>query len=154
MSTVNLKRYIERLGVNARFLRFEEHTMTVDAAAGRLGIDRERIIKSILFIDNWGRPVLAIVTGDKKVDEKKLAIAYGAKKVARASPAEVKKFTGYEVGAVPPVNDKRQIRTFIDEKVVTFDKVVGGGGEINVLLEIATDDLRRLTNGQIKNIAR
>ena len=153
VSSKNLKRYLEGLGVNARFLRFEGHTMTVDAAAGRLGINREKIIKSILFIDDWGRPILAIVTGDKKVDEKKLAIACGARKVARADPAEVKKFTGYEVGAVSPVNHKRQIRTFIDEKVVTFDKVIGGGGEINVLLEISTDDLRRLTNGQITNIS-
>jgi len=65
----------------------------------------------------------------------------------------VKEFTGYDVGAVPPVRHKMQIRTFIDEKVMTFDKVIGGGGEINKLLEISPAEIRRLTMGEVKDIS-
>jgi prolyl-tRNA editing enzyme YbaK/EbsC (Cys-tRNA(Pro) deacylase) len=64
--------------------------MTVDAATNRLGMSHEKIIKSMLFIDDAGFPVLGIVTGDKRVSEKKLAAACGAQKVRRANPAEVK----------------------------------------------------------------
>jgi len=153
MFSEDLREYLKRMSVNARFFKFEEHTMTVDAAVSHLGVSREKIIKSILFIDDSGLPVLGIVTGDKMIDEKKLASACGAKKVRRAKPAEVKEFTGYDVGAVPPVGHKTQIRTVIDEKVMRFNRVVGGGGEVNVLLEISPIEVRRLTNGEVRNIS-
>ncbi len=152
MSSEDLKKYLEKIGVDAKFFKFEEHTMTVDAAASRLRIAREKIIKSILFIDNSGRPVLAIVTGDSKVDEWKLAKVCGAQKVRRANAAEVKEFTGYEVGPVSPIHPKKQVKTFVDRKVMRFGMVVGGGGEINALLEIGTGDLRRLTNCEVNDI--
>lgn len=154
MSDEDLEGYLKKNGVEARFFKFEEHTMTVDAAVSRLGVSRERIVKSILFIDDAGLPVLGLVSGDKMVDEKKLARACGAKKVRRANPVEVKEFTGYEVGAVPPVGHKTQIRTFIDEKVMGFEKVVGGGGKINMLLEINPAEIRRLTKGEVVDISR
>lgn len=153
MSFKSLKKYLKKRGVDARFFRFDEHTMTVDAAANRLGMSRERIIKSIIFVDGTGSPVLSIVTGDKRVDKKKLATACRAKKVRKANPVEVKRFTGYDVGAVPPVGHKKPIRTFIDEKVIRFNKVIGGGGEISTLLEISPIDIRRLTNGEVKHIS-
>ena len=65
----------------------------------------------------------------------------------------MKEFTGYDVGAVPPVGHKMQIRAFIDEKVMTFDKVIGGGGEINKLLEISPAEIKRLTMGEVKDIS-
>jgi len=153
MSSEYLKKHLKKMGVSAKFFKFEEHTMTVDAAVSRLGVNRKKIIKSILFIDDAGLPVLGIVTGDKRVDEKKLALVCGARKVRRANPVEIKEITGYEVGGVPPVGHKTPIRTIIDEKVMSFDKVIGGGGEINTLLELSSNDVRRLTNGQVKDIS-
>jgi prolyl-tRNA editing enzyme YbaK/EbsC (Cys-tRNA(Pro) deacylase) len=93
-----------------------------------------------------------LFTGDKRVSEKKLAIACGARKVRRANLAEVKMFTGYDAGSVPPVGHETQLRTFIDEKVMSFDKVIGGGGQIDVLLEIKPTEIKRLMNGEVKNI--
>jgi len=149
----DLKRFLEAANVEARFFRFEEHTMTVDAAAKQVGVSRERIIKSILFIGDDGLPILAIVTGDRRVDEGKLARASGVKKVRRATRSEVKYFTGYNVGAVPPVGHKMKIKTIIDKKVLNFDKVIGGGGEINTLMEIKTTDLKRLAEAKIEDIS-
>jgi Cys-tRNA(Pro) deacylase len=153
VSSEDLKKYLKKMGVSARFFSFEEHTMTVDAAIKRLGVSREKIIKSMVFIDEEGLPVLGIVTGEKRVSEKKIAIACKAKKVKRANSAQVKEFTGYDVGAVPPVGHKTQIRTFIDEKVMSFNKVIGGGGEINKLLEISPAEIKRLTMGEVKDIS-
>ena len=98
--------------------------MTVDAAVSRLGVSREKTIKSILFVDDAGLPVLGILTGNKRESEKKLAMACGAKKVRRANPAKVKEFTGYDVGTVPPVGHKTPIRTFVDEKVMRFERLL------------------------------
>lgn len=153
MFSEELRDYLKRMNVDARFFEFEEHTMTVDAAVKQLGVDREKIIKSIIFVDDAGSPLLAIVTGDKRVSEEKLASAASVRKIRRASSAEVKDFTGYDVGAVPPVGHKTRIRTFIDEKVMRYEKVIGGGGQINTLLEISPTEIRRLTGGMVKDIS-
>ena len=153
MSSEDLKTYLKKMGVSTRFFRFAEHTMTVEAAELRLGVSREKIIKSMVFMDEAGHPMLGIVTGEKRVNEKKLAAVSGANKVTRANADQVKAVTGYGVGAVPPVGHKMQIRTFIDEKVMTFDRVIGGGGETNTLLEIRSADIKRLTMGDVKDIS-
>jgi len=153
MSSEKLEAYLQREGVNARILTFEKHTMTVEDAERQLGISRERIIKSMLFVDEKGVPIVGIVTGDKKVSEEKLMEVYGAQKVKIARPSAVKSLTGYEVGALPPVGHKRTFRTFIDPKVMTFDKVYGGGGAINALLEINPQDIKRLTNAEAVDIS-
>ncbi len=153
MTPKDLKDYLSRMDVEARFFGFEEHTITVDAAVRRLGVSRERIIKSILFVDDRGLPLLGIVTGDRRVSEKKLAAVCGAKRIRRADPDEVKRFTGYDVGAVPPVGHRTHIRTFLDEKVVGLNCVIGGGGQINVLLEMKSADIKRLTNGEVRYIS-
>ena len=100
MSREKLESYLRKEGVNARVLTFKKHTMTVEDAERQLGIGRERIIKSMLFVDEKGVPVLGIVTGDKKVSEKKLLEVYGVQKVKIARPSAVKSLTGYEVACM------------------------------------------------------
>jgi len=104
-------------------------------------------------VDEKGIPMVGIVTGDKKVSEEKLMKVYGARRVKIARPSAVKSLTGYEVGALPPVGHKRTVRTFIDPKVMTFDKVYGGGGAINALLEIDPRDIKRLTNAEVVDVS-
>jgi prolyl-tRNA editing enzyme YbaK/EbsC (Cys-tRNA(Pro) deacylase) len=108
----------------------------------------------MLFVDEKGVPIIAIVTGDRKVDEEKLTEVSGAQTVRIARPRAVKSLTGYEAGALPPVGHRKLIRTVIDSKVVTFHKVYGGGGAINALLEIDTQDLKRLTNAEVADISK
>jgi len=79
-SSKGLRNFLEAAGVSVKFFEFAEHTMTVDAAVRRIGVSRERVIKSLLFICDNGSPVLAIVTGDRRVDKKKLANMCGVKK--------------------------------------------------------------------------
>lgn len=153
-SSKTLRRFLEKVEVHAKFLSFREHTRTVDAAARQLGVSRKRIVKSLLFIDDRGSPVLAIVTGDRRVDESKLAAACNARNVRRASPSEVKAFTGYEIGAVPPVGHKTKMRTIMDERIFKFDEVIGGGGDVNTLLEISPLDIKKLTGAEVRDISR
>ncbi len=65
----------------------------------------------------------------------------------------MKSLTGYEAGALPPVGHKKPIKTIIDSKVMTLEKVFGGGGEINALLEINPIDVKRLTNAKLADIS-
>jgi len=154
MSLKKLEAYLQNEGIKARILTFEKHTMTVEDAEKQLGITRERIIKSLLFIDENGIPVLGIVTGDRKISDKKLRKACGARKLRLAHPQTVKSLTGYEVGALPPVGHMKPIRTYIDPKVMNFERVYGGGGAINALLEINPRDIKRINRAVIVDISK
>ena len=154
MSQEALRDYLREKGVIARILTFANPTMTVEDAERELGVSRERIIKSMLFTDEKGGPVLGIVTGDKRVDAKKLRVRCGAHEISFTRPRAVKRVTGYEVGALPPVGHKKHIRTFIDSKVMSFDKVYGGGGAVNALLEIDPTDIKTLTNAAVASISK
>jgi Cys-tRNA(Pro)/Cys-tRNA(Cys) deacylase len=153
LSREKLEAYLQRCGVNAKILTFEKHTMTVEDAEKQLGVSRENIIKSMLFVDEKGIPILAILTGDKKVDEEKLTKVCGAQRVKIARPRAVKSLTGYEAGALPPFGHRKPIRTVIDSKVMAFERVYGGGGAINALLEINPQDVKRLTNAEVVDVS-
>jgi Cys-tRNA(Pro) deacylase len=148
-----LEAYLQKREVNAKILTFKKHTMTVEHAEKQLRVSRENIIKSMLFVDEKGVPILAIVTGDRKVSEEKLTKICGAQKVKIARPRAVKSLTGYEAGALPPFGHRKPIRTVIDPKVMVFERVYGGGGAINALLEIDPQDIKRLTNAEVVDVS-
>ncbi len=110
------------------------------------------IIKTIVFTDEKNSPVLAILTGDKRVDKKKLSATVGASKVKVASPEANKNFTGFEVGVMPPVGHREKITTVIDQNAMNWDKVYGGDGVPKVLIEINPRDIARLTDAKISDI--
>jgi Cys-tRNA(Pro) deacylase len=151
MKTAELKEYLEKNGVEAKFYEFHEHTITVESAARQLNITADKIVKSIVFIDQDGKPLLAIVSGDKRVDEKKLAQASNSQQVRIARAREVEKFTGYKIGELPPVG--HGLRTFIDLNVMKLDKVIGGGGSTHSLIEISPNDIVKLTNAKVCDIS-
>ncbi|MEM0382589.1 MAG: YbaK/EbsC family protein [Nitrososphaerota archaeon] len=151
--TAALESYLRERGVNARLVFFEGHVKTVAAAAKRLGVGPERIIKSVLFIDDKGGAVLAIVRGDRRVSEYRLARLIGARSVRIATPEETKIHTGYEVGAVPPVGLRPDVQVVIDSEVMSLERVYGGGGSSNALVEISPADIQRLTGGLVGEIS-
>jgi Cys-tRNA(Pro) deacylase len=110
------------------------------------------IIKTIVFTDQKNCPILAILTGDKRVDKRKLSSAVGAVKVKIASPETTKNLTGFEVGVMPPVGHKDRITTVIDWNVMELDRVYGGDGVPKILIEIDPHDIARLTNAKIADI--
>ncbi|MFW9984723.1 MAG: aminoacyl-tRNA deacylase [Candidatus Odinarchaeota archaeon] len=154
MSTKKLQDYLRSEDVKGKFHAFTEHTMTVNAAVKQLGVSPDKIIKSMLFIDNNGNPLLAIVPGSRRVSKKKLARICQVPFVRRATPFEVKNYTGFDVGAVPPVGHKQPLPTYIDKQSMEFTTVIGGGGSTNTLLEISPTDVQRLTKATIHDISK
>ena len=153
MPLEGLEAYLEKSGVKVRFWTFKSHTMTVDDAERQLGVSRENIVKSIVFVDEDDAPILAIVPGDRKVSRDKLAGACGVNRVRIAGSLEVEELTGYEAGAIPPVGHEKPLRTLMDSRVLTLERVFGGGGALNVLLEMDPRDIKRLVNAGVADIS-
>ncbi len=123
---VDFESLVEELG--GRLITTTGEVRTVRQAARELGVEEGRIIKTLVVVTDDG-PVLAILDGRSRLDLSK--VGRGAR---LATPEEVERYTGYRVGEVPPVGIP--LRTFVDERVLRWDRVYGGGGSIRRLVEL------------------
>jgi Cys-tRNA(Pro) deacylase len=147
-----VRSFLDRAGVGYRIRAVDGPTVTAQDAAARLRVPLETIIKSIVFTDEKGSPVLAILTGDRRVDRKKLSSVIGVPKVRITSPEVTKALTGFEVGVMPPLGHRNKITTIIDQKVMNLSKVYGGSGTAETLMEIDPHDIARSADAKVTDI--
>lgn len=122
-------------------------------AAQVLGLDPARVLKTLLASVD-GRLVVAVVPVAGQLDLKALAAAVAGKKAAMADPAEAERATGYVVGGISPVGQKRAHPTVVDVSVLEFDLVYVSGGRRGLDLGLSPGDLVRVTGATIAAIGR
>ncbi len=144
--------WIRKYGVKWRLIRASGRTTTVNDAARFLGVDRSRIVKTLIVVA--GDDVYAVVIpGDKRLDMRKLANIVGVRP-RLAKPEEVVEKTGYTVGGVPPIALPDSVKLVVDEFLLRHDRVYGGGGEDGVLLEFNPKELVELVKPLVTKLTR
>lgn len=122
-------------------------------AAVALGVEAERVFKTLLAeVD--GDLVVGIVPVTSRLDLKALAAAVGAKRAVLADPAVAERRTGYVVGGISPIGQKRDHVTVLDETAELFNTIYVSGGRRGFDIELAPVDLVRVTSATIADIAR
>lgn len=142
-------------------IRFTAHTYDHDPAAASygmeaadaLGLDPERVFKT-LFVSVDGRLAVGIVPVSTQLDLKAVAAALGGKKATMADPAHAERVSGYVVGGISPIGQKRQHPTVLDESAMAFETVFVSGGRRGLDLEIAPADLAAITEATTAAIRR
>ena len=122
-------------------------------AALALGIEAERVFKTLLA-DVDGSLTVAVVPVDGQLDLKALAAAVGGKKAAMADPAAAERATGYVVGGISPLGQRKRLPTVVDASALGFESVLVSAGRRGVDVELAPADLVRLTAARTAPIAR
>ncbi|MFB6265453.1 MAG: aminoacyl-tRNA deacylase [Candidatus Nanohaloarchaea archaeon] len=130
---MDLQRFCEENGIEATLIETEESSQTSEDAARALDTTVDHIIKSLVFYAD-GDPVLVIVRGSDQVSEEKVAEVLRAENCRLAGPDEVEEETGFSVGGVPPVG--AGLQKLVDEKVLEMDRVYGGGGKGDRVIEL------------------
>ena len=140
-----LNEFLSTNQIEAEIIFLEEDTRTVAEAAAVLGAVPDQIIKSILFLAD-GEPVLVINNGLARIAWKQLADYLGVsrRRLKTANETVVLDITGYEVGAVPPFGHKMKLRTVVATAVYDQQIVYGGGGEVQALMKLTTDELKKV----------
>ena len=130
----------------------EQTARTAQDAATALGCNVGAIVKSLLFRaeNNF---ILCLVSGDKRCSLKKLKSILNIKDVSMANPDDVKKITGYTIGGVSPVGHLSKLKIYIDTNLERFINVFAAAGHPNCVFKIEFNQLIKLTNGQMKEIA-
>jgi Cys-tRNA(Pro) deacylase len=142
------------LGPDYQVLEFDAGTRTAVDAAAAIGCAVAEIAKSLIFrAEPSGRAVLAIVSGDKRVDERKLGEIVG-ERIVRADADFVREKTGFAIGGVPPLGCAEPLTTLIDESLSAFATIWAAAGTPNAVFRLTPADLLRLTGGTRAAIAR
>jgi Cys-tRNA(Pro)/Cys-tRNA(Cys) deacylase len=122
-------------------------------AADVLGLPAEQVFKTLLA-DVDGALVVAIVPVSGKLDLKALASAVGGKRAAMADPHVAARTTGYVVGGISPLGQRKALRTVLDETALAFDTVYVSGGRRGFDLGLAPQDLLAQTKATTAALAR
>ncbi|HSP59752.1 MAG TPA: Cys-tRNA(Pro) deacylase [Ornithinimicrobium sp.] len=147
---------LDRAGV-AFEVRAYEHDPGADSygleAAAALGVEPARVFKTLL-VEADGALAVGIVPVDRQLDLKALAAALGVKRAVMARPADAERVTGYVVGGISPVGQRRQLPTVLDVSALDHPTVLVSGGRRGLDLELAPQDLLTVTGGTTAALAR
>ncbi len=121
-------------------------------AADALGVPPQRLLKT-LMAKAGGAVICVLVASDREVSLKKLASAAGAKDAAMLPAAEAERITGYHVGGISPLGQKKRVRVFIDAAAMAHPTIVFNGGRRGLQIEIAPGELVKLLNAQVAEVA-
>jgi Cys-tRNA(Pro)/Cys-tRNA(Cys) deacylase len=122
-------------------------------AAEVLGLPPEQVFKTLL-VDTGGGLAVAVVPVVGQLDLKAMAAALGAKRVSMADPAAAQRSSGYVVGGISPIGQKRALPTVVDESAELFDVVYVSGGRRGLDLGLSPTDLVRVTAAVLADIGR
>lgn len=122
-------------------------------AAEALGVPPERVFKTLLArVDD--RLAVAVVPVGGQLDLKALARALGGSKAVMADPAAAERATGYVVGGISPIGQKRPHPTVVDSSTLDHPTVFVSGGRRGLDLELAPADLIRITEAITDQVGR
>lgn len=138
----------EKLGMPVQIVEFDQSTRTAEEAAAAIGCEVAQIVKSLCFSVN-GQPIMALVSGTNRLDERKLAAlcGVGRKKVKRANADLVKAATGFSIGGVPPFGHLSPLPIYIDEDLAQFDIIWAAAGTPFAVFAIKPADLVQASGG-------
>ncbi len=124
-----------------------------EEAAAKMGVDPDRVFKTLVVSAAGGGLAVAVVPVSRQLDLKRMAKALSVKKASMAEKKAVERSTGYVLGGVSPLGQKKRLPTVIDASARGFATVFVSAGRRGLQIELAPGDLGRLTRGAFAPIA-
>jgi Cys-tRNA(Pro)/Cys-tRNA(Cys) deacylase len=122
-------------------------------AAEAMGVEPGRVFKTLVAeVDD--RLTVAVVPVSGTLDLKALASALGGKRATMADPAAAERSSGYVLGGISPLGQRRPLRTVVDESALVFPTIYCSAGRRGLEVELAPVDLVRLTSAVTAPISR
>ncbi len=122
-------------------------------AAELLGVHPARVFKTLVAHTDRGL-VVAVVPVSGMLDLKALAAAVGSKKATMADPGDAQRSSGYVVGGISPIGQRKPLPTVLDESALVHATILVSGGRRGLDLELSPDDLISVTGATTASIGR
>lgn len=141
MAIEKVKEYFKTWNKEHRILEFDVSSATVELAARAVGVEPERIAKTLSFYDKDGEHAILVVTaGDMKIDNSKFKKYFGLK-AKMLSADDVEQLTGHAIGGVCPFANPQNTNVFLDVSLKRFQTVFPAAGSSNSAIELTCEEL-------------
>lgn len=131
-------------GIAFRLLEYD-YDPSADAvglqAAEALGLEPRMVFKTLIATLDAGELVCAVIPSDARLNLKALAVIAGAKRAEMAAPAKAERSSGYVVGGISPLGQRKRLRTFIDSSADALPEIVVNGGRRGLQIALRPSDL-------------
>lgn len=132
------------------------HDTTVDSygleASEKLGVEETRVFKTLVVELDDKTLAVAIIPVSSMLNMKQMAKAMSAKKCAMANKSDVEKSTGYVLGGVSPLGQKKTLKTVLDISAKEFETIFISGGRRGLDIELSPFDLEKLTRASFQSL--
>lgn len=142
------------LGLDITVLEFDASTRTAEEAAAAVGCTVGQIVKSLVFTVA-GKPVICLVSGSNRLDERKLAAwaGVGRKQVERADAEVARVASGYAIGGVAPFGYPQPLPVLCDEGLFQHEVIWAAAGTPNAVFETTPQALAAATGAVVASLA-
>lgn len=145
MSKLDVITFFKNSNFDADIIELED-SATVIKAANALGVNTNEIAKTLAFFVN-NKPILIVMSGDARIDNKKYKDYFGIK--AKMIPSdELESIIGHPMGGVCPFGVKSDVSIYLDESLKSLKYVYPAAGSDNSTLKITPDVMQQLTDGK------
>lgn len=155
MSRTPATRALDRAGVRYTVHAYAHDVKAAEAGGGygleaarALGADPATVFKTLL-VDVDGALVVAICPVTARLDLKAVAKAAGGKRCALAEPGAARRATGYILGGISPLGQKKRLPTLLDSSARAYPTILVSAGRRGLDLELGPQDLLTLTGGRL-----
>jgi Cys-tRNA(Pro) deacylase len=147
-----VKKLLDRNGITYETTEHEP-VYTSEQAAKVRGVELKTGVKALVLKTEEGSFVMGLIAADKKIDLKKLAKIARTKKLQLASPQEVLKITGCEVGSVHPFGNLHRLPTYLDRSTLENNMVNFNAGLHTISIHMKAKDLIKAINPIVENFS-
>jgi prolyl-tRNA editing enzyme YbaK/EbsC (Cys-tRNA(Pro) deacylase) len=147
MSLDAVKDYFAQYDMAHRVMVLEQSTATVDEAARAHGVDPDQIGKTLSFKLDEDCPILIVVAGRARIDNKKYKKVF-SKKAKMLNRDEALAFTGHGIGGVCPFGLPRPVDVYLDVSLKAHPEIIPAAGDTNASIRLTVEELERFSNAK------
>lgn len=123
-------------------------------ASEKLGIPQGQVFKTLVVATDNKELVVSIIPVSSKLSMKLIAKAVGVKKAVMADKSDVERSTGYVLGGVSPLGQKKRLKTIIHSAALDYETIFVSAGRRGLEIELRPNDLAKLTSGKFAEICQ
>jgi len=151
-SVDRVKQVLANNNIDAEIVFLEQSAHTAEQAAQALQCDVAQIVKSLIFKTyQTQKPLLALISGDKRLDSQKLALLIN-EKLDKADADFVKQTTGFTIGGVAPIGSLNKLPVYMDKTLLEHREVFAAAGHPKSIFRINPDRLAEVSMAQMADL--